>query len=1711
MKERVDATKMLSGPPEVAAVQGGPLSKLDAADIKMEAKEDESGRKSSDSRPPSRKIPNGDSDAVSVKSEDNNNKRIKLEKKTDNGKLATENGKPGSVGQPDSRKSSPHTPQPASLNTHGPGSNPSTPSSMLGCGGPVGANTPQLQQQQQQQQHQQMLHQPQAGLVTSHEPPFMQQQSEIFVFSTALANQAAEGVRMGQCKTIIQFHMEHPSTKAFLQVGLSGPVWSGHMEHPSTKAFLQEVTRFESWSGHMEHPSTKAFLQKNPLKSTNFRFAGPHGGMMAGMKGPSQMGSGMVRMPGPTWGPQGPEDPSMMGPGGPAGMMPNGQYMGPRMMGGGGGGGPGGGGGWGGGPPHNVMPGMGPGGCYPGGGPSMMDIESEMMMGGPGGMMAANNNNNNPLSVSQVPDENLTMEQRQHRSKGLAQLTKIHQMLMGGAGGNNGPSGGPNGQPGPGGCPPMSQQPMGGPDGGMYPGPHGMMTSQHQAMMQQQQHQAMMSQGGGGMMPPHPGMMSPQQQQQHQHMMAQQGMSPYGPRGPPGMGHPGMNGKDQPPSPCPCCPPSFSPTPSLPPTLTLGLPLQFQAQHDWYQIQRDFYLEKQHRMQQMVAAGRPVPPHMEPGPPPSYYSSISQKHGGMGMPGGPPSPGAMNGMRMPMGPHGPPPHMGMEGPEGMYGPPPPHMGMEPMPGMYPPHGMPPQGPMDPGFDPTIPGSMPPGMVGPGGGPIRHHGPMRPGPPGHMMGGPNGMIPAGMKPGGLPANVTLHRAGNPEQFNPETMGGVVPPPSSNSSKPPPSYAQAQKRKRGDDGDESGSYAKGNLQQTPSPTKIHYHLSQFEGQELTITKQLNTAFVGDDMSTTNSGTVTTSSMPNNSGNTGGPHNFNSHNSPLHGGPGSNKGPQSNSSQASMHNSPSVPPTGHSGPSPHHHPGPPTPLSSSSSAPPPACSGGGLRLSHFDPAGCPGSLSNGISSAPHTPNPKLSSSSSTLSNITSASLANLAKGVENLSNQMQQNMMQGGPFHSIQVQGQMSSTGNGGGNNSSNSNGSNSNSSISCPPTTTSVTTSSSSLSSHPPSSSLSTSLSSVIPPMSSSAPSSHPPPPSQSPNMNNMPNTGYMNMNSSGVPHPMNSYHPLPPGMVGPGGCEMPGMPNGPRPPTPLSHHAQMAQTQGMLAAAALGPMGSGGGAPSPGMQGPHSMGPHPMGGGPQHPPVSSQHQMVMGGPPQQQHMGAPPSHMGGPQQPQLANMGGPGLPPHPHRHNSSSSLPATPPIMTKPGQFTSPPLPHGQMPGMTGVPSPSFPPATSASASSSGPSVQIQQKGQNTIQYLPANPPASSSSSTSMSSGMPQHHHPMVSMGGNGLGPKHGPEMSDYGMPRFPSPMHGGMNDGGAGKGHQGSSTLQYFPASSPSAHRGGPMSSAMSAAAAMGPEFANQAAIAMQQSASMMRSSSIPDLHTMSGMPGPQGHMDNNGGMLGPGGGPMMGGPGMPDMGHGGPMRPGHSPMRSMHPGMPLECVSPIPGMGGYMGGPSIEQAQAQAQAHAAMMMQGGPQMPASSPHMPPHGGPSPHLPPHGGPPMHSGGPMPGHSPHNGGPMPVHSPHLGPMPGQSPHSQMPCSMAGPSPHLSMPPGGGPPHPHSSMAGPMGHMGQGPPMHGPPGGMPRHPGMGSMMGPGPGMYGGPGGMQPGYHGYQPEYYPSGPPRGPPRQMMGPGMMPGPGGQPYGMMSNMPGPS
>lgn len=62
------------------------------------------------------------------------------------------------------------------------------------------------------------------GMPQSQGPPldntgqFMQQQSQIFVFSTSMANKAAESVRMGQYKSIRDFHLDQEGTKQFLEV-----------------------------------------------------------------------------------------------------------------------------------------------------------------------------------------------------------------------------------------------------------------------------------------------------------------------------------------------------------------------------------------------------------------------------------------------------------------------------------------------------------------------------------------------------------------------------------------------------------------------------------------------------------------------------------------------------------------------------------------------------------------------------------------------------------------------------------------------------------------------------------------------------------------------------------------------------------------------------------------------------------------------------------------------------------------------------------------------------------------------------------------------------------------------------------------------------------------------------------------------------------------------------------------------------------------------------------------------------------------------------------------------------------------------------------------------------------------------------------------------------------------------------------------------------
>ena len=530
-------------------------------------------------------------------------------------------------------------------------------------------------------------------------------------------------------------------------------------------------------------------------------------------------------------------------------------------------------------------------------------------------MFHAHNQN---LSHHKVPDENLTPEQLKKREESLTNLRKIQQMLF------------PEQRGGHQGFGPMPGQ-------GPGPGPGGMMPNE---MMMMQQ--GMMS--PEGMMVNQPGMMS------HEAMMAAS-QGGHMPGGPPNMMMPHIRGQG---------PQGMGPGPQNMQNMT-------PAQREWLRLQQEYYMDKRRHQQQQIAQ-RMGHPNMEMGsgqpwqpPPPSYSSTISQKHhGSVGNlstspnnngPIGSPIPGFDP--NDPLGGVFPPsrqqksPFAGMNHPEMM------NMG-------GPPGGGPEN--FEQSFGPAPGGAMHPGM-------------------GPMMNRKN-------------SQVTIQRAGNPEQFIPEIAISTSPI-SGSSSKPPPSYAQSQKRKRNDLEEELYK----NLQPTPSPQQINYNLNQFEGQELTITKQLNAAY--------REPIPPNDQSQNHSSQNQIPH------SPMHG-PGSNRGPMSNSSQTS-----SVGPMSSPGPVPGQNP----------------AFGASMRLSHFDPSPNPSMPSAGgphlpSGSGPHMPPqgggpPHIppsasghntpSTKSSSMSNITSASLANLAKGVEHLSNQMQQNMMQGGPFHSIQMQGQ------------------------------------------------------------------------------------------------------------------------------------------------------------------------------------------------------------------------------------------------------------------------------------------------------------------------------------------------------------------------------------------------------------------------------------------------------------------------------------------------------------------------------------------------------------------------------------------------------------------------------------------------------------------------------------------------------------------------
>ncbi|XP_021953793.1 collagen alpha-1(III) chain isoform X3 [Folsomia candida] len=271
----------------------------------------------------------------------------------------------------------------------------------MGPGGPMNypSGPPQM--------HPQQPHPPTKQQPNTLEAPYMQQQSQLFVFSTKLANKAAEEVIQHHYPSIIAFHTSQPATRKFLEVRVSDD-WREtnyiggdcQRKHPFKNNFGRQFQN-SNWPGPAPPPS------------------GGVGGKMKVSKGQQQQQQQQMSMP-PNMGP-GPPPPNMPpdfnqmpGQGGPPpgpwntqnSSKPQNQGY-PNYYDG---------------PPYGGGPGnMGPCGQGPGGGPPPGYYSGHPNNMGPHGPM--------PPGIK-VPDENLTPQQRMHREEQLAKMKRIQQLLL---------------------------------------------------------------------------------------------------------------------------------------------------------------------------------------------------------------------------------------------------------------------------------------------------------------------------------------------------------------------------------------------------------------------------------------------------------------------------------------------------------------------------------------------------------------------------------------------------------------------------------------------------------------------------------------------------------------------------------------------------------------------------------------------------------------------------------------------------------------------------------------------------------------------------------------------------------------------------------------------------------------------------------------------------------------------------------------------------------------------------------------------------------------------------------------------------------------------------------------------------------------------------------------------------------------------------------
>lgn len=221
------------------------------------------------------------------------------------------------------------------------------------------------------------------------EAQYMQQQSQIFVFSTALANKSAESVIQGQYSSIIAYHCAQPRTKKYLE---KHPLKMNQFNRQNPAQWLNNLAQKKGPPGPVKCMGMGRGAMKNNMMM-DLGLGMPMGAARMPMWNQgNNMGTGgggmMQSCPGA--GPQ----PGVMKPG-----------VQPTME-----------------PSPNMLPGS------PNSNPMMQGTMMPSLGDFPDETMSLGSHHS--LAGVKVPDENLTPQQRQHREEQLATLRKMQQMLF---------------------------------------------------------------------------------------------------------------------------------------------------------------------------------------------------------------------------------------------------------------------------------------------------------------------------------------------------------------------------------------------------------------------------------------------------------------------------------------------------------------------------------------------------------------------------------------------------------------------------------------------------------------------------------------------------------------------------------------------------------------------------------------------------------------------------------------------------------------------------------------------------------------------------------------------------------------------------------------------------------------------------------------------------------------------------------------------------------------------------------------------------------------------------------------------------------------------------------------------------------------------------------------------------------------------------------